>query len=43
MLVGTTSVEGSERLSNRLRAEPIRRLLQILLIRECLAGKEQPL
>jgi preprotein translocase subunit SecA len=33
MLVGTTSVEGSERLSNRLRAEPIRRLLQILLIR----------
>ena len=33
MLVGTTSVEGSERLSTRLRAEPIRRLLQILLIR----------
>jgi preprotein translocase subunit SecA len=33
MLVGTTSVEGSERLSNRLRAEPIRRLLQVLLIR----------
>jgi len=33
MLVGTTSVEGSERLSNRLRAESIRRLLQILLIR----------
>jgi preprotein translocase subunit SecA len=33
MLVGTTSVEGSERLSNRLRAEPIRRLLQILLLR----------
>ncbi len=33
MLVGTTSVEGSERLSNRLRAEPIRRLMQILLIR----------
>jgi preprotein translocase subunit SecA len=33
MLVGTTSVEGSERLSNRLRSEPIRRLLQILLIR----------
>jgi preprotein translocase subunit SecA len=33
MLVGTTSVEGSERLSNRLRAEPVRRLLQILLIR----------
>ena len=33
MLVGTTSVEASDRLSNRLRAEPIRRLLQILLIR----------
>jgi preprotein translocase subunit SecA len=33
ILVGTTSVEGSERLSNRLRAEPVRRLLQILLIR----------
>jgi preprotein translocase subunit SecA len=33
MLVGTTSVEGSDRLSGRLRAEPIRRLLQILLIR----------
>ncbi|HTX92989.1 MAG TPA: hypothetical protein VMC09_17385 [Anaerolineales bacterium] len=33
VLVGTTSVEGSERLSNRLRAEPIRRLMQVLLIR----------
>ena len=33
MLVGTTSVEISERLSNRLRAEPVRRLLQVLLIR----------
>jgi preprotein translocase subunit SecA len=33
MLVGTTSVESSERLSNRLRAEPIRRLMQILLLR----------
>ena len=33
MLVGTTSVEGSERLSNRLRAEPVRRLLQVLLVR----------
>ncbi len=32
-LVGTTSVESSERLSNRLRAEPIRRLMQTLLIR----------
>jgi preprotein translocase subunit SecA len=34
LLVGTTSVEASERLSSRLRAEPIRRLLQILLIRQ---------
>ena len=33
MLVGTTSVESSERLSNRLRAEPVRRLMQVLLIR----------
>jgi preprotein translocase subunit SecA len=33
MLVGTTSVESSDRLSNRLRAEPVRRLMQILLIR----------
>jgi preprotein translocase subunit SecA len=33
MLVGTTSVESSERLSNRLRAEPVRRLMQILLLR----------
>ncbi len=34
LLVGTTSVENSERLSNRLRAEPIRRLMQVLLIRQ---------
>ncbi|RME89385.1 MAG: hypothetical protein D6770_04690 [Anaerolineae bacterium] len=33
LLVGTTSVENSERLSARLRAEPIRRLLQIMLLR----------
>ncbi|MBN2388718.1 MAG: hypothetical protein JXB85_17000 [Anaerolineales bacterium] len=33
MLVGTTSVEASERLSIRLRAEPVRRLMQVLLIR----------
>ena len=32
-LVGTTSVESSERLSNRLRAEAIRRLMQTLIIR----------
>jgi len=34
MLVGTTSVELSERLSERLRAEPVRRLMQILLARK---------
>jgi preprotein translocase subunit SecA len=33
VLVGTTSVENSERLSGRLRAEPVRRLLQILILR----------
>ncbi len=34
LLVGTTSVESSERLSGRLRAEPVRRLMQVLLIRQ---------
>ena len=33
MLVGTTSVDLSERLSGRLRREPIVRMLQVLLIR----------
>jgi preprotein translocase subunit SecA len=33
LLVGTTSVDSSERLSGRLKAEPIRRLLQIALVR----------
>jgi preprotein translocase subunit SecA len=33
ILVGTTSVELSDRLSGRLRAEPLRRLAQVLLIR----------
>ena len=33
MLVGTTSVESSELLSSRLKADAIRRLLQIMLIR----------
>jgi preprotein translocase subunit SecA len=32
-LIGTTSVESSDRLSGRLHAEPVRRLLQTLLIR----------
>jgi preprotein translocase subunit SecA len=34
MLVGTTSVDSSDRLSNRLRAEPVRRLMQVALVRQ---------
>ncbi len=34
MLVGTSSVESSERLSSRMRAELMRRLFQVLLLRE---------
>jgi preprotein translocase subunit SecA len=34
VLVGTTSVELSDRISNRLRAEPLRRLSQVMLLRE---------
>jgi len=34
ILVGTTSVEYSDRLSRRLRAEPVRRLAQTLIIRD---------
>jgi preprotein translocase subunit SecA len=34
LLVGTTSVELSERLSARLRAEPLRRLSQVSLLRD---------
>ncbi len=34
LLVGTTSVEHSERLSDRLSAEPLRRLMQTLLIHQ---------
>jgi preprotein translocase subunit SecA len=33
MLVGTTSVDSSDRLSSRLKPEPIRRLLQVTLVR----------
>jgi len=33
MLVGTTSVESSDRLSGRLKAESVRRLVQIALVR----------
>jgi len=40
-LVGTTSVEHSERLSDRLKAEPIRRLLQILLVRRAWMEKNK--
>ncbi len=41
MLVGTTSVESSERLSNRLRAEPVRRLMQVLLVRHAFMQANQ--
>jgi len=34
MLVGTTSVDSSDRLSGRLKPEPIRRLLQVMLVRQ---------
>ncbi len=34
LLVGTTSVESSDKLSNRLKAEPVRRLLQYTLVRD---------
>jgi preprotein translocase subunit SecA len=40
-LVGTTSVEHSERLSDRLAAEPIRRLLQVQLIRHVFIKKNK--
>jgi preprotein translocase subunit SecA len=41
-LVGTTSVESSERLSDRLAPEPVRRLLQTVLIREAWKQKHNP-
>ncbi len=44
ILVGTTSVESSDVLSNRLRAEPVRRLMQVLLLRRAWfdsTGKEE--
>ena len=34
VLVGTTSVEVSERVSGRMRAEPLRRLLLVMLLRD---------
>ena len=39
LLIGTTSVEHSEQLSNRLQAEPIRRIIQVLLIRDAYLKK----
>jgi preprotein translocase subunit SecA len=38
-LIGTTSVEHSELLSERLQAEPVRRLLQVLLVRQAWMDK----
>jgi preprotein translocase subunit SecA len=38
-LVGTTSVEHSERLSLRLGAEPLRRLVQVMLVRDAWVEK----
>ncbi len=40
-LIGTTSVEHSERLADRLSAEPIRRLLQVRLVRELYMRKNK--
>jgi preprotein translocase subunit SecA len=40
-LVGTTSVEHSERLSDRLQAEPLRRLAQVMLIRQAWMDKNK--
>lgn len=44
VLVGTTSVESSERLSNRLKAETVRRLAQAVILRSVVfekTGKEE--
>jgi preprotein translocase subunit SecA len=41
LLVGTTSVESSDRLSNRLRAESVRRLLQVGLVRHAFMEANQ--
>ena len=41
MLVGTTSVELSDKLSTRLRAEPLRRLAQVLLLRDAWLKKNK--
>jgi preprotein translocase subunit SecA len=39
LLIGTTSVEHSERLADRIQAEPLRRLCQVLLIRRTYQDK----
>ena len=41
LLVGTTSVDLSERLSDRLRAEPLRRLAQTLILRKAWFDKNK--
>ena len=41
ILVGTTSVEASERLSSRLRAEAVRRLMQVQLLRHTWLEKNE--
>jgi preprotein translocase subunit SecA len=41
VLVGTTSVEHSDRLSDRLSAEPIRRFMQTVLIRQAWLDKNK--
>ncbi len=44
ILVGTTSVESSDKLSSRLKAEPVRRLLQVAMLRDIWfeqSGKEE--
>ncbi|MBN2146055.1 MAG: hypothetical protein JW726_01660 [Anaerolineales bacterium] len=41
VLVGTTSVEMSDQLSNRLRAEPLRRLAQVMTMRNVWLEKHQ--
>jgi preprotein translocase subunit SecA len=41
MLVGTTSVELSERLSSRLKADPIQKLAQVLILRDAWMAKNK--
>jgi len=41
VLVGTTSVELSDHLSNRMRAEPLRKLAQVMILRHAWMEKNQ--